>query len=188
MVEDLLRNIVTASSQSCTKVLQVNIIDTPIGQMVAMGDEEHLWLLEFIDRKNFSSILENFRKRIGATFVQGDNRILSNIRRELVDYFSKKRSTFQTPIKMFGSEFQKLVWRELLKINAGETRSYSDIAMSINKPNAYRAVANANASNRIAVIIPCHRVIGADKSLAGYAGGIERKKSLIEHEKNSYIL
>lgn len=181
---DLLHDIMSKHPLNVTsKVLKTNTIHTPLGEMVAMADNSALWLLEFRDRKNINSVLENIRNKYSVEFEKGENSILSNAEKELDSYFAGMISDFKTPIQIFGTDFQKSVWQELLRINFGETKSYSDIARSISKPSAYRAVANANASNHIAIIVPCHRVIGVDQSLAGYAGGIERKRWLIEHEK-----
>ncbi|MBS4009429.1 MAG: methylated-DNA--[protein]-cysteine S-methyltransferase, partial [Roseovarius sp.] len=103
---------------------------------------------------------------------------------ELADYFAGRSSCFLTPLAMAGSAFTKQVWAALREIPAGETRSYSDIARQIGRPTATRAVARANGANQIALMIPCHRVIGADGSLTGYGGGLWRKQRLIEIERH----
>ncbi len=99
------------------------------------------------------------------------------------EYFTGKRKNFELPLVLEGSNFQLKVWKELQRIPYGETRSYGDIAAAINNPRAARAVGNANNKNPLAIIIPCHRVIGADGKLIGYAGQLWRKKWLLEHEK-----
>ncbi len=103
---------------------------------------------------------------------------------QLDEYFNKKRKIFDIPLYTVGTDFQKLVWNALLKIPYGETRSYKEIAETINHPLAYRAVGNANNKNKIAIIIPCHRVIGANGSFVGYASGIDKKRWLLNLEKN----
>ena len=108
--------------------------------------------------------------------------ISQNIKAELVDFFEARSATFSTPISFCGSEFSKAVWQELRTIPAGETRSYSQIACNINRPTATRAVARANGANQLALVVPCHRVIGADGSLTGYGGGLWRKQKLLEIE------
>ncbi|MCH9753857.1 MAG: methylated-DNA--[protein]-cysteine S-methyltransferase, partial [Alphaproteobacteria bacterium] len=184
MVKEFVDNIISTScSKSHYRSLNVKDIDTPIGMMVAIADKNNLELLEFIDRKNFYKNLQKFQYKTKAHFETGTNKILDLIESELADYFVGKCHRFSTPIKTYGSDFQNKVWKELCHINAGYTKSYADIAISINHPSAYRAVANANASNRMAIIIPCHRVISSHNKLSGYAGGVERKKWLIEHEK-----
>jgi methylated-DNA-[protein]-cysteine S-methyltransferase len=102
--------------------------------------------------------------------------------RQLKEYFAGKRREFDLPLRMSGTEFQQRVWRELTKIPFGETRSYGQLAKRLNNPNGSRAVGLANGRNPIAIIVPCHRVIGADGSLTGFGGGIERKEWLLSHE------
>jgi AraC family transcriptional regulator of adaptative response/methylated-DNA-[protein]-cysteine methyltransferase len=102
---------------------------------------------------------------------------------ELSDYFAARSDQFETPLALAGSPFTRAVWDALREIPAGETRSYSDIARRIGRPSATRAVARANGANQIALIIPCHRVIGEDGSLTGYGGGLWRKQRLIEIER-----
>lgn len=153
-------------------------IHTPLGEMIAVADEDGLYMLEFTDRKNFE---RQFRS-LPSIPSKGDNKILNNIRKDLDAYFKNKRPGFTTPYHLTGSEFQKAVWNALKNIPSGETRSYSNIAKSLKKPKAVRAIAGANAANKLAILIPCHRVIGKDGTLTGYAGGIERKEWLLRHE------
>lgn len=108
--------------------------------------------------------------------------LAEEVEKQLEQYFHGRRRTFEFPLKMKGTEFQKQVWNELLKIPYGETRSYSEIAQNIQNPRAVRAVGMANHRNPLAIVIPCHRVIGKDGSMTGYAGGLERKKMLLELE------
>ncbi|MGI6718804.1 MAG: methylated-DNA--[protein]-cysteine S-methyltransferase [Bacteroidales bacterium] len=105
--------------------------------------------------------------------------------KQLDEYFDKKRTIFDIPIYQKGTDFQNKVWNEVAKIPYGQTCSYKDIAIKIGKPTAYRAVGNANNKNNIPIIIPCHRVIGSNKKLVGYAGGLNIKKSLLGLEKNN---
>ena len=113
----------------------------------------------------------------------GRNDIIDQLEAELGLYFSAKSASFNVPLVMHGTAFTRTVWEALQQIPAGETRSYSDIATEIGKPSATRAVARANGANQIALIIPCHRVLGADGSLTGYGGGLWRKQQLIELER-----
>ena len=107
--------------------------------------------------------------------------------RQLDEYFKGKRMTFDLPLIISGTDFQKKVWNELKKIPFGKTASYKEIALKAGNIKAVRAIGNANNKNKIAVIIPCHRVIGSDGKLSGYAGGVKRKKWLLEHERNFLI-
>jgi methylated-DNA-[protein]-cysteine S-methyltransferase len=111
--------------------------------------------------------------------------VLLQCKLELDEYFNGKRKAFAVPLAPVGTEFQQLVWNELLKIDFGNTNTYMSIAKKMNNPGAVRAVGLANGKNPIGVIIPCHRVIGEDGSLTGYAGGLWRKKWLLEHEGNT---
>lgn len=147
--------------------------------MTVVADDVALYVLKFVDQKNIKNETE---ERI----IPGETVITKKIKKELNDYFDGKKYQFETPLAITGSVFQKNVWKALKKIPKGETRSYLDIAKSIKKPTAFRAVANANGANKLAIIIPCHRVINANGNLGGYAGGISRKQWLIDHEKKHY--
>ena len=113
-----------------------------------------------------------------------DSPILSECVRQLSEYFDGSRKNFDLPVQQHGTDFQQSVWNSLTDIPFGKTVSYADIAKKINNPKSVRAVGAANGKNKVWIIIPCHRVIGSDGSLTGYAGGLERKKWLLEHEKS----
>lgn len=153
-------------------------INTPIGDMIGIADDSALLLLEFIERKNLATTLKKF----AGSCVEKTNAVLQQIQDELTQYFSGKRTEFETPLYLDGTDFQKTVWNELMNIECGETRSYAALAESINQPTAFRAVALANSMNQLAIIVPCHRVINSDGKLGGYAGGVERKEWLLKHE------
>lgn len=114
--------------------------------------------------------------------VHAQDPVLSETKNQLSEYFSGTRSLFQLPLNAMGTEFQQTVWRALTNIPLGEVRSYSDIASEIGRPTAVRAVGAANGRNPLPVIVPCHRVIGRDGSLTGFAGGLATKKTLLRHE------
>lgn len=164
-----------------TKRLNAMMIDTVLGPMIAIADEEVLYLLEFVTRKGLLSELERLCQQ-GFVIVFGMTPPLSLIETELKSYFAGTLTKFNTPYRMLGSVFQQQVWRTLIEIPYGETRSYAEQALSLGKPKAYRAVANANGRNQLAIIIPCHRVIASDGSLGGYAGGLSIKQWLLQHE------
>jgi AraC family transcriptional regulator of adaptative response/methylated-DNA-[protein]-cysteine methyltransferase len=164
-------------------ILKAAWLDTRLGPMIAIADEHTLYLLEFVDRRGLEREVERMRRKIKSTIVPGKAPPIHSIENELSQYFNGKLKKFKTPVHFLGSSFQKQVWEELKKIPYGETRSYSQIAKMIGKPSAFRAVARANGSNQLAIIIPCHRVIGSDGSLTGYSGGIVRKEWLINNEK-----
>ncbi len=160
-------------------------IDTPLGPMLAVAEGGRLHMLEFVSRKSLKEHLDRYRKAFNAAVLPGDAPALQSIRSELADYFAGRKLAFETPIAGAGTEFQATVWKALQDIPAGETRSYADIATAIGRPTAVRAVANANRLNRCGVIIPCHRVIGSDGTLTGYAGGLWRKQWLLDHERRA---
>lgn len=156
-------------------------LETALGPMVAIADETTLCLLEFFDRKK----LEQQVRGMNITAIRnGRVAPIESIEKELALYFSGQLIQFKTPLRFIGSDFQQQVWQQLQKISHGQTQSYLDIATKIGRATAFRAVANANAANRLAIIVPCHRVINHNGGLGGYAGGLVRKTWLINHEKN----
>jgi AraC family transcriptional regulator of adaptative response/methylated-DNA-[protein]-cysteine methyltransferase len=160
-------------------------IDTPIGPMIAIADDSALYLLEFLERRALPREMEQLQRKTKMPIVAGTTLILSSIEKELKEYFSGALQEFRTPHLYFGSVFQKQVWEALRKIPFGQTRSYADTAKAIGKPVAYRAVARANGTNQLAILIPCHRVINSDGALGGYGGGLNRKQWLLDHETTS---
>jgi AraC family transcriptional regulator of adaptative response/methylated-DNA-[protein]-cysteine methyltransferase len=158
-------------------------IDTPLGAMIAVADDEGLRLLEFVDRRATERELSALRKRLRANIVPGEHRHLTATRQQLADYFSGKNLDFDIGLAPVGSAFQLHAWEILRSIPVGETRSYSWMAKRLGDENARRAVGRANGTNMICIIIPCHRVIRADGTLCGYGGGLWRKKWLLEHER-----
>jgi AraC family transcriptional regulator of adaptative response/methylated-DNA-[protein]-cysteine methyltransferase len=158
-------------------------INTPLGAMIAVADDEGLRLLEFIDRRATERELSILRKRLGTNVVPGEHRHLAATRQQLTDYFSGKNLEFNIPLAPVGSAFQLRAWKTLRSIPAGETRSYSWMAKRLGDENARRAVGRANGTNMICIVIPCHRVIRADGTLCGYGGGLWRKKWLLDHER-----
>jgi AraC family transcriptional regulator of adaptative response/methylated-DNA-[protein]-cysteine methyltransferase len=165
-----------------TTILKAMWIDTVLGPMAAIADDEALYLLEFVTRRGLAREVERLRKR-GFAIIPGETAPLQSIEFELNAYFEGKLKNFKTPYRVFGSVFQQQVWHALCQIHYGETRSYAEQALSMNKPTAYRAVANANGANQLAIIIPCHRIISSDGTLGGYGGGVSVKQWLLEHEQ-----
>ncbi len=158
-------------------------IDTPLGSMIAVSDVTSLHLLEFMDRKALPTELKKLRQSARSEIGLGRYEPTEEIAAELKSYFAGQSAEFNTPLALHGSAFTQRVWQALRNIPAGHTRSYRDIARDIQQPTAVRAVARANGANQIALVIPCHRVIGADGSLTGYGGGLWRKQKLIELER-----
>jgi AraC family transcriptional regulator, regulatory protein of adaptative response / methylated-DNA-[protein]-cysteine methyltransferase len=164
-------------------VIKTTRIETPIGEMIAGATRNGICLLEFSDRKSLSSQIKEIAALLDTKTEDGSNRHLRTLKKQLKEYFKGKRKEFSLHLVMPGTEFQQSVWKNLLKIPYGLTRTYQEQANLIKNPGSVRAVAHANATNRIAIIIPCHRVVGSDGHLVGYGGGLERKKWLLDHEK-----
>ncbi len=157
-------------------------IPSPLGVLIAAAVNDELCALEFSDRDLLSTELEEIRSTLNGTIVEGECILFARLRNQLDEYFTGKRQTFDLPIRLVGSDFQQSVWRALLEIPYGTTRSYKEQAQWLGRPDAVRAVAHANGQNRIAIVVPCHRVIGSDGSLIGYGGGLDRKRWLLNLE------
>lgn len=168
-------------------ILQSSLVNTPLGDMLAIADENALYFLEFTEHSNLKCKLERFTLLIKREVVLGHNNTISSIQEELSLYFNGSLKEFKTPIRTLGTQFQKLVWLELTRVLYGSTKGYKEQAKAISKPTASRAVANANGANQMAIIIPCHRIINSNGSIGGYSGGIARKQWLLEHEKSSKL-
>ncbi|WP_172329019.1 bifunctional transcriptional activator/DNA repair enzyme AdaA [Mangrovicoccus sp. HB161399] len=164
------------------QLLSASWIPTPLGDMIAVASASHLHLLEFAGRKALPAELRQLETEARGPVGLGRTDPLDQAAEELARYFGGQDAIFATPLAPGGTAFSRQVWAALRRIPAGETRSYGDLAREIGRPEAVRAVARANGANRIAVMIPCHRVIGADGSLTGYGGGLWRKQRLIEIE------
>jgi AraC family transcriptional regulator of adaptative response/methylated-DNA-[protein]-cysteine methyltransferase len=164
-------------------VLKASWLDTKLGSMIAIADEDALYLLEFVDRRGLEREVERLRQKTKSAILPGVTPPIRSIEHELNQYFEGTLKSFITPLFLLGSPFQKRVWEGLQKIPFGETRSYADIAKAMGNPSAFRAVANANGANQIAIVIPCHRVINTNGELGGYGGGVVRKKWLLDHER-----
>ncbi|WP_059041472.1 bifunctional transcriptional activator/DNA repair enzyme AdaA [Paenibacillus rubinfantis] len=164
------------------RVLRATWIDTPLGPMIAIADEEALYLLEFVDRRGLEREVERLRLRTKSAIIPGVTGPIRSIERELALYFEGQLTEFATPLHLLGTPFQQQVWARLRQIPPGETRSYAELAAEVGRPSAFRAVAQANGANQLALVIPCHRVINANGDLGGYGGGLSRKSWLLKHE------
>lgn len=181
--EGFKKTIGTAPAKSSDqRMITVTRLLTPLGPMLAGATEQGICLLEFADRPMLETQLNRLQKRMNAKTLPGDSPFFAQLDAELQSYFAGKRTEFTLPLITPGTEFQQKVWAALQTIPFGTTRSYAEQAQSIGQPSAVRAVARANGDNRIAILIPCHRVIGADGKLTGYGGGLWRKKRLLEIE------
>lgn len=157
-------------------------IQTPLGSMLAIADQTALYFLKFTDCREVDYEILQLEKTTKLTVEPGRTGIIDLIEQELNQYFAGKLQQFKTPVKLLGTEFQRTVWQQLLEIPYSQAWAYLELAKAINQPKSYRAVANANGANRLAIIIPCHRVIAVNNKLGGYNGGLERKIWLLNHE------
>jgi len=151
--------------------------------MLVIADERALYFLEFDERQNMSRQMKRLEAHLQADICAGKTSITHSIEAELKLYFAGQLKIFKTPIDFIGTSFQKSVWKALTKIPYGQTWSYKQLAENIENVTGFRAAANANGANALGIVVPCHRVINSNGALGGYAGGFERKKWLLEHEK-----
>ncbi|HLC11047.1 MAG TPA: methylated-DNA--[protein]-cysteine S-methyltransferase [Candidatus Bathyarchaeia archaeon] len=163
------------------KLVRTNI-GTPLGSMIAVADDVALYLLEFENRVALTGELRRLERDSGLIGLQSNN-VLEILAAQLEDYFAGECAAFQIPTIQHGTAFEESVWQALRQIPPGQTRSYGEIAEVLGQPEKSREVGQANGANKISIVVPCHRVIGADGSLVGYGGGIWRKKWLLDHER-----
>lgn len=163
--------------------VRVDWIDSPVGPLLAGATGDAVVLLEFSERKILEEQLGTVRKRLGMRLLPGTNHWLVELRQQLEEYFAGQRRDFELPLQYPGTSFQERVWSTLLTIPYGHTWSYLDLAKRLGDSKATRAVGTANGMNRIAIVIPCHRVINANGALGGYGGGLWRKQILLDLER-----
>lgn len=156
--------------------------DTPLGKMMGAATDDGVCLFEFEYRRSLSKIQQRIEDALQMEYEEGEHPLLNQLEKEAKEYFAGQRMIFDVPLNMIGTDFQKRVWKGLLDIPFGETRSYKKQSIYLGDVKAIRAVATANGQNGIAIIVPCHRVIGDNGSLVGYGGGLPKKKWLLEHE------
>ena len=173
------------SSSKNKKIIQMTRLLTPLGPMFAAASDDGLCLLEFTDRRALEKQMSRVQKRLVATFVTGEHKILIELQKQLDEYFQQLRTQFDIKLDVTGTDFQCSAWTSLLSIPYAETRSYHQQAVTLGKPGAVRAVGTANGMNAIAIVIPCHRVISKNGGLAGYGGGLWRKEYLLNLEKTN---
>jgi len=172
-----------ADGSVCADYVRTAMIRTPLGDMLAGATGDAICLLEFDDRVSLESQFKTIRRLFHRPLLPGRHVLFTLLREQLAQYFGGKRAAFDIPLAYPGTDFQCKVWQVLRDIPYGQTRSYGEVARTIGKPGAARAVGAANGANRIAIIIPCHRVIAAGGGAGGYAGGLWRKQRLLELER-----
>lgn len=168
------------------KQIHIQYYKTKLGTIIMGSFEDKLCLLDFRDTQKRKVIDDRLKRYLKTDFIEQDNILLKTTRKQFGEYILGKREEFNIPFLMLGTPFQKSVWNALLNIPYGTTTSYANVAKTIGNQKAVRAVANANGANAISIIIPCHRIIGSDGTLTGYAGGLDLKEKLLNIEQKKY--
>jgi len=170
------------------KTISRHYYKTDYAEFVICSFEDKICMLDYRYRKKRDAVDRRIAKGLDGTFVEQESAVIVQMKVELDAYFRQERQTFSVPILMVGTAFQKEVWQALLEIPYGQTSSYGVLSQKMGKPKAVRAVANANGANAMSIIIPCHRIIGSDGSLTGYAGGLAVKRHLLELENSLFCV
>lgn len=168
-------------------MISIQTYSTPVGDILLGSYDGKLCLADWKYRKMRTSIDKRLQKGLKADYVEESSEVIVETMKQLDAYFANERKLFDIPLLMVGTDFQKSVWQGLMKIPYGTTASYLELSRKIGNEKAVRAVASANGANAISIMIPCHRIIGSDGSLAGYAGGLATKKKLLELEQNLFV-
>lgn len=156
--------------------------NSPCGVLMLGSFDDKLCLCDWQVKKHRNPVDRRLKNILRAVFAEGTSEVMEHAVKQLDEFFAKQRTEFSIPLLFVGTDFQKAVWNELLKIPYGKTISYGEMARRIGMPKSVRAVANANGANSISIFAPCHRVIGSNGSLTGYGGGLDVKRSLLELE------
>lgn len=168
------------------KVIKKYSIETPLGVMQLIGDDQFLYAAEFVGGRSYQ--VEQKLQQHGYQVVDGSSVMIELAKKEMLEYFTGGTQQFTIPLYFIGTEFQKKSWSALNEIPFGITKSYQEQACAVGNEKAFRAVANANSKNYFAIIVPCHRVINKNGKLGGYGGGLDRKQWLLKHERAFYQL
>lgn len=160
---------------------------SPYGELLLGSFGDSLCLCDWRYRKKRDAIDCRLKSKLNTDFVQGDSEVIGEAIQQLDEYFNFERKVFDIPLLLAGTAFQKKVWNELIKVPYGKTASYALLAENTGNKKAVRPVASANGANAISIIVPCHRIIGSDGALTGYAGGLNAKQKLLELENNLFI-
>lgn len=168
--------------------ITITYYHSPFGVLKLGSAADRLCLCDWQAHRHDGMVERRLQKMLKAEFAEGSSAVLRAAAAQLDEYFARRRRMFTVPLMFAGTDFQKAVWSELLNIPYGRTATYAEIARRMGMPNAVRAVANANGANALSVFVPCHRVVGSDGTLTGYAGGLDAKRALLALESENNIL
>lgn len=165
-------------------IIKTKRYESPCGVLLLGSFGDKLCLCDWQVEKPRNHVNQRLKRILNAEFETGTSEVIEKAVKQLDEFFAGQRQEFDVPMLFVGTDFQKTVWNELLKIPFGKTISYGEMARRIGMPKAVRAVANANGANAMSIFVPCHRVIGSDHSLTGYGGGLDAKRVLLELERS----
>lgn len=171
-----------------TKTIQIQYYQSPCGELILGSFEDKLCMCDWINEERRTQVDKRIQKALNASYETINSEVITKTMIQLDEYFSRTRTIFNIPLLFVGTEFQKIVWNELVNIPYGTTISYAKLAQSIDHPKAIRAVASSNGANSISILVPCHRVIGSNHTLTGYAGGLTAKRKLLDLESGTLFL
>ncbi|WP_010180287.1 methylated-DNA--[protein]-cysteine S-methyltransferase [Aquimarina agarilytica] len=157
--------------------IALHYFKTPYGELVLGSFKKQLCLCDWRYRKQRAAVDARIKKGLDADFTAETSVVIEETKKQLLNYFNKMQSTFDIPLLFIGTDFQKTVWEALIQIPYGKTSSYLELSNQLNNPKAIRAIASANGANALSIIVPCHRIIGSNGDLVGYAGGLPTKKN-----------
>lgn len=167
------------------ETILIQYYQSPYGELMLGSLGEKLCLCDWVGEKRKATIGRRLRNMLYAVCEEGASEVLSRAAAQLDEYFARKRRAFDIPLLLAGTDFQKAVWQELLNIPYGKTVSYGELSRKLGNPKAVRAVAAANGANALSIFIPCHRVVGSNHALIGYAGGLAAKQGMLVLEADS---
>ena len=168
------------------KVIRIQYYQSPCGELILGSFGDKLCLCDWVNEERRKTIDGRIQKMLQARYETGISETIATAITQLDEYFAQKRTAFDVPLLLLGTDFQKAVWNELLKVPYGMAKSYAGLSSQLGNPKAVRAVAAANGANAISIFIPCHRIIGSNQKLTGYAGGLSAKKILLELESYDF--
>lgn len=167
--------------------INIQYFKSPVGELILGSFEQALCLCDWRYRKMRTGVDQRITKHLKAVYVEKNDVVIEQAIEELTQYFQRERTVFDTPLLFAGTEFQKSVWQQLTTITYGETVSYLTLADKVGNTKAVRAVASANGANALSIFVPCHRVIGKNNTLVGYAGGLDAKQKLLDIEYDLFV-